>query len=139
MADTSNGSLSDDAIARLLEAAKDGLDNAYAPYSQFRVGAAVLTESGKIYRGSNVENASYGLSVCAERAAVFHAVCEGERNIVAVAVACAGSKPVPPCGACRQVITEFVRSPEQVRIYLVAEGCQEEHLLKDLLPFPFKF
>jgi len=92
---------------RLLAAAKAAAKQAYAPYSRFRVGAAVLTGSGRIYAGCNVENASYGLSNCAERTAIFRAVADGERKIVAVAVYTPTRQPVPPCGACRQVINEF--------------------------------
>ncbi len=94
---------------RLLGAARAMVDRAYAPYSNFRVGAAVLTQSGATYTGCNVENASYGLTICAERAAICHAVAaEGEGvKIVAVAVQNGNDAPSSPCGACRQVIFEF--------------------------------
>ena len=90
---------------QLMVAARKARLHAYAPYSNFRVGAAVLTESGRIYPGCNVENASYGLTICAERAAVFRAITEGETRLSALALCLesAGS----PCGACRQVIHEF--------------------------------
>ena len=112
---------------RLLAAAKAAARQAYAPYSRFRVGAAVLAASGKIYAGANVENASYGLSNCAERTAVFAAVAAGERKIVAVAVYTPTRKPTAPCGACRQGIREFgpraavlctCRSPERIETTL---------------------
>jgi cytidine deaminase len=90
---------------RLIEAATDTRLAAHAPYSQFQVGAAVLTRSGEIFAGCNVENASYGLTICAERAAVCSAVAAGHKDLVAVAVATAGGHS--PCGACRQVLSEF--------------------------------
>ena len=92
---------------KLIEMAKKARDNAYAPYSNFKVGAALLTEDGEIFTGANVENASYGLSICAERVAVFKAVSEGKRKLKAIAVVADTEKPTPPCGACRQVLAEF--------------------------------
>ena len=92
---------------KLIEMAKKARDNAYAPYSNFKVGAALLTEDGEIFTGANVENASYGLSICAERVAVFKAVSEGKRKFKAIAVVADTEKPTPPCGACRQVLAEF--------------------------------
>jgi cytidine deaminase len=86
--------------------------NAYSPYSGFRVGAAVLTENGEIFTGCNVENASYGLTICAERSAIFRAVSEGHRRIRALVVFTATAKPTTPCGACRQVISEFSENAE---------------------------
>ena len=90
---------------QLVQAARDSLENAYAPYSNYKVGAAVLTGTGKIVCGANVENAVYPLTVCAERAAVFSAVSEGERNFIAIAVATKDGGS--PCGSCRQVLAEF--------------------------------
>ncbi|MEL9990711.1 MAG: cytidine deaminase [Thermoproteus sp.] len=121
----------------LIEKAREALKNAYAPYSKFRVGAAVLTKSGKIYTGANVENASYGLTVCAERVAVFKAVSEGDRDIEAVAVVVESEEPVAPCGACRQVIAEF--NPNALVIMATADGRKVVTAnLKDLLPMAFR-
>ncbi len=92
---------------KLIEAAKKAMNNAYAPYSGFKVGAAIMTEDGKIFTGCNVENASYGLSMCAERVALFKAVSEGYRRFKAIAIVADTSAPVRPCGACRQVLWEF--------------------------------
>ena len=91
----------------LVEAAKKAREFSCSPYSKFAVGAAVLTRSGKVYGGCNIENASYGITNCAERTAIFRAVSEGEREIVALAIVADSKRPVPPCGACRQVIAEF--------------------------------
>lgn len=107
---------------------------AYAPYSKFRVGAAVLGGSGRIYTGVNVENASYGLTVCAERVAIFKAVAAGERSIQAVAVCTVNG--VAPCGPCRQVMREFAGGP--LAVYLLdAEGHGRETTLDALLPDSF--
>ncbi|MDR7521069.1 MAG: cytidine deaminase [Armatimonadota bacterium] len=94
------------ATAALVRAARAARGRAYAPYSRFRVGAAVLTASGAVVTGCNVENASFGLSICAERAAIHRAVAEGHRRLRAVAVA-TGARASMPCGACRQVMAEF--------------------------------
>jgi cytidine deaminase len=99
--------LSPQQIRRLAAAARQAARTAYAPYSHFPVGAAVLTATGKIYAGCNVENASSGLSNCAERTAVFKAVAAGQCRLVAVAVYTPTPRPTAPCGACRQVIHEF--------------------------------
>ena len=97
----------------LLRHALEARQNAYAPYSHYTVGAAVLTDSGRIYTGCNVENASYGLTCCAERNAIFKAVGSGERKLLAVAVTGPeGGEMAMPCGACRQVLAEFAAAPE---------------------------
>lgn len=120
---------------KLIAAAKAAQRNAHAPYSKFRVGAALLTRSGKVYTGVNIENASYGLTNCAERVAVGKAVSEGHRQFQAIAVV-APSTALSPCGACRQVLAEFgdcvvicadSRNTSRVRI----------HLLSELLPHTF--
>jgi cytidine deaminase len=94
-------------IDALRQEARATASRAYAPYSRFAVGAAVLADSGEIYSGANVENASFGLSICAERNAIFQAVARGARKIVALAVYTATPLPTTPCGACRQVLAEF--------------------------------
>lgn len=94
-------------IQELIKKAKDAKEKAYAPYSNFKVGAAVETESGKIYTGCNVENSSFGLSMCAERIAIFKAVSEGETKFKKMAIVANTKGPVSPCGACRQVMAEF--------------------------------
>ncbi len=91
----------------LIEKAKEARKDAYAPYSDFKVGAAVLTRDGEIYTGCNIENSSYGLSICAERVAIFNAVSAGKSDLVAVALTADSKESVTPCGACRQVIFEF--------------------------------
>ena len=123
----------------LIAAATQARELAHAPYSRFPVGAAVLTASGRVFTGANVENASYGLSVCAERVAIWKAVTEGETEIVAVAVVTTSG--VSPCGACRQVMAEFasrVKGLAGVRV-LVADlsGHCAEYTLDDLLPAAF--
>lgn len=119
----------------LVKLAVSSLKKAYAPYSKFRVGAAVLTKSGKIFTGVNIENASYGATVCAERVAIFKAVSEGETEIVEIAVASETDNPAAPCGICRQVMAEFASN---AKIYLVGrKGKIFETTLKEILPFAF--
>ena len=116
-------------------AARAAAQTAYAPYSQFRVGAAVLTSSGKIFRGCNVENASYGLCNCAERTAIFTAAAEGEREIDAVVVYTPTATPTSPCGACRQVINEF--GPDAFVVSICDGSERIEKRLSALLPDAF--
>lgn len=97
----------DFSVEKLIEAAFAARETAYAPYSHFKVGAALLTETGRYYTGCNIENASYGLSCCAERVALFKALSEGERAFQALAVTAATEAYCTPCGACRQVFMEF--------------------------------
>jgi homotetrameric cytidine deaminase len=93
--------------ADLIAAARASLDRAHVPYSRFPVAAAVVDEAGRVFTGVNIENASYGLTVCAERVAIFAAIAGGAKRIVAVAVTARNSRPITPCGACRQVMAEF--------------------------------
>ena len=119
----------------LTDAAKAASTKAYCPYSRFPVGAAVLAFDGSIAAGCNVENASYGLTVCAERNAIFRAVTDGAKAIVALALYTPTPKPVTPCGACLQVIAEFGRS---ARIRTVcASGEYDEYAFGELLPHGF--
>jgi cytidine deaminase len=108
----------------------------YAPYSKFRVGAALLTRNGKVYTGCNIENASYGLTVCAERVAVFKAVSEGEKEFKALCLAVSGNSEPSMCGACRQVLSEFAENLEV--IYVNNKGLKENKELSHLLPEPFR-
>ena len=118
----------------LLNAALDARLKAYAPYSKFLVGAAVRAESGKIYTGCNIENASYGLTVCAERNALFAAVGAGERKFTALCVVGDTEAPISPCGACRQVMAEF-KVPRIILANL--KGDVKEYTLEELLPLEF--
>lgn len=132
----SQARLSNDERAQLLKAARDGVKRAYAPYSNFRVGAAVLTEKGSLVTGCNVENASYGLTVCAERAVIVSAVAQegADMRIKAIAVVNDSGSDCPPCGACRQVIFEF--GPDAIVIFQSHGGVEEMHIL-ELLPKGF--
>lgn len=133
--------LNADMIRRLIDRAIEGMSYAYTPYSGFRVGAALLTESGKLYTGCNIENAAYTPTNCAERTAFFKAVSEGERHFDAICIV--GGKDgkladyTSPCGVCRQVMMEFCE-PEQFKIILAIS--REEYriyTLKELLPESF--
>ncbi len=125
------------ARARLVRAARKAMKNAYAPFSHFKVGAAILTSKGDIFAGCNVENSSYGMTNCAERTAIFSAVAAKgpELEIVAVAVTNAPNVPCSPCGACRQVIYEF--GPEAVVFYQGKDGHAESRIT-ELLPEGFR-
>ena len=120
---------------RLRNAAAQACSNAYAPYSKFHVGAALLTDDGRIVSGCNVENASYGLCICAERNAIFAAVASGSRNFQALAVISSAQDPVTPCGACRQVLAEF-RPNFEVRCY-GQNGSEVQYSVDSLLPHAF--
>ncbi len=119
----------------LMAEAERALEHAYAPYSRFRVGAALLTRSGRVVHGCNVENASFGLSICAERNAVFRSVCDGERDFVAVAIVDAQGHGASPCGACRQVLHEF--APGLIVYWRDARGRIVRKRLSELLGSPF--
>jgi len=122
-------------VRNLVQTARDASERAYAPYSEFKVGAAVLCESGTVFTACNVENASYGLTVCAERAAIFGAVAAGERRFRALAVYADADEPAPPCGACLQVLSEFA---DDLPIYLAGRGGGwREVRLRELFPVPF--
>jgi cytidine deaminase len=119
----------------LLEAARQARENAHAPYSNFRVGAALRATSGRIFGGCNVENATYGLTVCAERVAIFKAMSEGERGFDAIAVVADTDTLTPPCGACRQLIWEFCGDVPVILANL--KGKTETLQMRDLFPKPF--
>ncbi len=119
----------------LIEAAKQARENAHAPYSNFRVGAALRSTSGRIFGGCNVENATYGLTMCAERVAIFKAVSEGERGFSAMAVVTDTDVLTPPCGACRQLIWEFCGDIPVSMANL--KGKIELIQMKELFPKPF--
>ena len=125
--------LTEEEAARLFEAAVGASANAYAPFSNFAVGAAALSGSGKVFTGSNVENASYGLSICAERVAINTMVAAGERELKAIAVHCKVANAAP-CGACRQVIIEF--GPDALVVF--KQGSElVQFPIADLLPYAF--
>ena len=119
----------------LIEAAIEARLRAHAPYSRFLVGAALESGDGRVFTGCNVENSTYGLTLCAERVAVFKAVSEGVRNFRRIAVAADTPKLTPPCGSCRQILWEFCRDIEVILINL--QGQIETLRLKDLFPRPF--
>ena len=131
---------------KLIAKAFEMKEKAYCPYSKYHVGAALLSKSGKIYGGHNIENSSYGATICAERCAVFKAVSEGERNFVAIAICggLEGSKPKGddtdnafPCGMCRQVLREFVK-PKDFKVYVCPyKDIYNLYTLEELLPHSF--
>ena len=125
----------DAAQARLIDAARAVRLRAHAPFSGFRVGAALLGADGRIVTGCNVENATYGLTVCAERVALFKALSEGHRRFTHIAVVADTAEPTPPCGACRQLLWEFGGDLEVVLGNLQRETAR--HRLADLFPHPF--
>jgi cytidine deaminase len=119
----------------LIEAAKEARLQSVAPFSNFQVGAAVRTASGKVYTGCNVESASYGLTVCAERVAIWKALSEGERQFTELAVVADTETLTPPCGTCRQIIWEFAR--DAAIVFANLDGKREEFHIADLLPRAF--
>ncbi|HEX4643370.1 MAG TPA: cytidine deaminase [Candidatus Acidoferrales bacterium] len=119
----------------LVAAARTAREHAHAPYSNFRVGAAVRAKSGRIFTGCNVENATFGLTLCAERVAIFKAISEGERGFDAVAVVADTGKLTPPCGSCRQILWEFCGDAEVILANL--KGEVERYRLSELLPKAF--
>lgn len=125
----------DNKTKELIEAAEKARENSYAPYSKFRVGAAVETKAGKIYSGCNIENASYGITVCGERVAVWKALSEGEREFSQIAVVVDTEELTPPCGVCRQIIWEFCGNIPVTLANL--SGKSETLMMEDLLPRAF--
>jgi cytidine deaminase len=121
--------------AKLIEAARAVRLHAHAPFSRFLVGAALEATDGRVFTGCNVESATYGLTVCAERVAAFKAISEGARSFRRVVVVADTQEPTPPCGACRQVLWELGSDLEVILVNLQAEKAR--HQLKALLPFPF--
>jgi len=119
----------------LIRAARRARRQAHAPYSRFKVGAALETASGVVITGCNVENASYGLTICAERVAMFKALSDGHRRFRRIAVVADTGAPTPPCGACRQILWEFGGDLEVILANLRRETGR--HQLSDLLPLPF--
>lgn len=123
-------------MEQLMKEAEKAREKAYVPYSKFPVGAALLTEDGKVYGGCNIENAAYSVVNCAERTAIFKAVSEGDTKFVMLAVTADTARPVPPCGACRQVIAELC--PKDMKVVLGnGKGDIKEITVEQLLPFAF--
>ena len=130
------GKLSKELAVKLLMKAKEAKAFSYAPYSHFHVGAAVLTQDNEVFSGCNVENASYGLTICAERTALFNAISKGHHKIKAVAINCDSTAICSPCGACRQVLYEFAKDA------LIVMGSERKYKvasLSKLLPLGFSF
>ena len=122
----------------LMDKAKEASKTSYSPFSRFAVGASVLTKSGKIYTGCNIENSSFGMTICAERCAIFKAVSEGEREILAVAIYSPNTDDCNPCGACRQVMFEFQDEENSVEIITENMGELVVRKLSEYLPYGFK-
>lgn len=124
-------------LEKLIESAKEASKFSYSPYSNYKLGAALLTKSGKIYKGTNIENASYPLTCCAERVAIFKAVSEGEKDFEAICIYSNDESFPYPCGACRQVMAQFSKD---LKIYVVnANKDVKEYTIKELLPHTFEF
>jgi len=130
-----NAQISAKTIQNLIDAARKAQMNAYAPYSKFQVGAALLAENGEIIAGANVENASYPAAICAERSAVCSAIAQGLRNFVAIGLMTSGAKPAWPCGICRQVLAEF--APNMPVYSAGNSGEVEMSTVAELLPKRF--
>lgn len=123
-------------VKQLITKAKEARDMAYTPYSNFKVGAAILTEDGEVIKGCNIENAAYSVTLCAERTALFKAYSDGKKKFKAIAVIADTTRPVPPCGSCRQVLSELC-SPD-MKVYLSnINGEIEETTVEALLPGAF--
>ncbi len=120
---------------RLIELAKEARERAYAPYSEFKVGAALLTTDGEVFAAGNVENASYGLSICAERVALVKAVSEGYTDFQKLVIVADTEEPCPPCGICRQMLYEFSQDLPVLMVNL--KGKEKESALSKLLPDAF--
>ncbi|MDQ1639394.1 MAG: cytidine deaminase [Pyrinomonadaceae bacterium] len=127
--------MSEDSLQELIETAKTARLRSIAPFSNFLVGAAVRTAEGKIYTGSNIESASYGLTVCGERVAIWKALSEGERDFVELAIVADTESLTPPCGTCRQIIWEFAKHAKIILSNL--QGETQECSIKELLPRAF--
>jgi cytidine deaminase len=120
----------------LISLANEAKEKSYSPYSNFRVGAALLTEDGKIYKGANIENAAYGATMCAERTAVFSAKLDGVENYSAIAITSDSNDYIPPCGSCRQVLLELCG--KELDVYITnGKGDVKSFKLKELIPFSF--
>jgi cytidine deaminase len=122
-------------IDQLRGAAEEAMHRAYAPYSSFRVGAALLGDDGSVTQGCNVENASFGATICAERAAIASAIVQGVRKFSALVLVTEAGHPTPPCGVCRQVLVEF--APALPIVSVTKAGSEERWTLSELLPHPF--
>jgi cytidine deaminase len=133
MSDSKSAARRADELVALARAARE---RAHAPYSNFRVGAVVECHDGRLFTGCNVENSSYGLSLCAERVAIFKAVSEGARDFARIAVIAEAHSPVRPCGACRQVISDLFGGDAEI-IMANLQGQIETKTVKELLPVPF--
>ncbi len=126
---------SDVSIETLVAAARSARERAFAPFSKFKVGAALQTDAGIIITGCNVENATYGLTMCAERVAIFKAISEGYRGFTRVAVVADTERPTPPCGSCRQLLWEFGGNLDVILANL--QRVEARHSLADIFPLPF--
>ena len=121
----------------LMDKAKEASKRSYSPFSKFAVGASVLTKEGNIYSGCNIENSSFGMTICAERCAIFKAVSEGDKEILAVAIYSPNEDDCYPCGACRQVMYEF-QGETEIEIITEEKGKLNIKKLSDFLPYGFK-